>query len=532
MASSDSREARTIFVARHVGMVEPLFRDAYAADWDAAIDGTEAAQERVAQLTAQLLKVYANAQDFATIKPWHEQPTGDQLLDRQVELLYLAYAGAQQDDETIEKLTALEKDVRSMYVNFRGVVDGRPLSDNEIGDILADSRDSAEVSAAWEASKQVGAQVVDRVLELVRLRNAAAQRMGYADHWQKDLRLAELREDALFDVLDALLRQTEAPFLQAKRELDATLAQRFGVNTDDLRPWHYGDPFFQRAPRASGGLDPLFEGKRLEDIAIKTFDAMGLDVRRILARSDLYERPGKNQHAFCTSIDRLDDVRILCNLTTTERWMETLLHELGHAVFDQYIDKSLPFLLRVPAHTLTTEAIAMLMGRLPLDEAWLREIAGFDAETVAVRLPIIKARQRLGMLIFVRWVLVMVHFERAMYADPGRDLNGTWWDLVERFQHLRRPEGRDAPDWASKIHLALYPVYYQNYMLGELTASHLRHAMTTVGDGKTFSAPAGAYLTDRVFRPGATLPWDERLKQATGEPLQPTYFVREFAEGT
>ena len=36
---------------------------------------------------------------------------------------------------------------------------------------------------------------------------------------------------------------------------------------------------------------------------------------------------------------------------------------------------------------------------------------------------------------------------------------------------LKKPEGRNMPDWATKIHVALYPCYYHNYLLGELLAS-------------------------------------------------------------
>ncbi|GAH77922.1 unnamed protein product, partial [marine sediment metagenome] len=79
----------------------------------------------------------------------------------------------------------------------------------------------------------------------------------------------------------------------------------------------------------------------------------------ILANSDLYEREGKNPHAFCTDIDKEGDVRILCNLKNNEGWMETLLHELGHAVYDKYQAPQVPYLLRRPAHIFTTEAIAM-----------------------------------------------------------------------------------------------------------------------------------------------------------------------------
>ena len=49
-------------------------------------------------------------------------------------------------------------------------------------------------------------------------------------------------------MLDELAAKTDEPFRQAKAELDAELSQRFGVPVADLMPWHYADPFFQRAP--------------------------------------------------------------------------------------------------------------------------------------------------------------------------------------------------------------------------------------------------------------------------------------------
>jgi peptidyl-dipeptidase A len=58
------------------------------------------------------------------------------------------------------------------------------------------------------------------------------------------------------------------------------------------------------------------------------------------------------------------------NLEPNERWMNTLLHEYGHAIYDKLIDRALPYLLREPAHIITTEAIALLMGRLVQDEFW------------------------------------------------------------------------------------------------------------------------------------------------------------------
>ena len=65
----------------------------------------------------------------------------------------------------------------------------------------------------------------------------------------------------------------------------------------------------------------------------------------MLDRSDLFPRDGKCQHAFCIDIDRAGDVRVLANVVPGQQWMDTMLHELGHATFDAGLDPSLPWLL-------------------------------------------------------------------------------------------------------------------------------------------------------------------------------------------
>ncbi len=86
---------------------------------------------------------------------------------------------------------------------------------------------------------------------------------------------------------------------------------------------------------------------------------------------------------------------------------------------------------------------------------------------------------RLQMLVFSRWAQVMYRFEKSMYENPDQDLNQLWWNMVEKYQMLTKPEGRNMPDWATKIHIALYPCYYHNYLLGEMLASQFYYYMTT-----------------------------------------------------
>src|SRR5204863_8965312 len=127
-------------------------------------------------------------------------------------------------------------------------------------------------------------------------------------------------------------------------------------------------------------LDFLFADADLEALTLRTYDEIGLDVRPVLEHSDLYARPGKSQHAFCIHLDREGDVRVLGNIVGNERWMETMLHEFGHGAYDRHVDRGLPFFLRTPAHMLTTEAVAMLFGRLSRDPEWLGVVAGIDRD--------------------------------------------------------------------------------------------------------------------------------------------------------
>src|SRR5262249_52154388 len=131
---------------------------------------------------------------------------------------------------------------------FRAKVGDKSYTDGEVRQILQKSKDSAERRNVWEASKRVGADVENDLRDLVRLRKEAATKLGFADYHAVQLHLSELSQPQvlkLFDDLDALTRE---PFARAKAQIDAKLAASYGIAPDELRPWHYHDPFFQEAP--------------------------------------------------------------------------------------------------------------------------------------------------------------------------------------------------------------------------------------------------------------------------------------------
>lgn len=531
-------EARA-FVHMLTDRIHPILTEYSQAHWNLATRGTPEDRAAVERLGAAYTRLFTDdPAEWQTIQGFYagRGAIDDQLLRRSVERLYRMYASEQVAPEHIERIARLEASMTDLYTNFRGTIDGQPVSDNQIKTILQDETDSEVRREAWEASKQIGATAHADLLELVQLRNLSARALGFRDYYAQSLSLQEIDEAELFALLDDLEARTREPFRQAKAEIDAALAARYGVRVSDLRPWHYSDPFFQEAPRTGAtDLDGLFAGQDIVALATSTYDGIGLEVRDILARSDLFEREHKDQHAFCIHIDRAtDDVRVLCNIRPDARWMETTLHELGHGVYDKYLGDDLPLLLRYPAHSNTTEAIAMLMGRLAHDSDWLATVRGLPAGGVSDLVAAAREQERIKQFVFVRWALVMVFFERDLYAGPDRaDLNQLWWEHVERFQMVPRPEGRDAPDWAAKYHLAGAPVYYHNYILGELTASQIAHAIKTQVPGARLvgNPGAGLFLRDGLFALGARYPWNDTLERFTGARLDPRYYVEEFFAG-
>ena len=529
------------FIVAFEEKLAPVEKASSEAYWELATTGTEEASREVVRVGKEYNALFSDRDEFEKVKGWYEgrDAIESRILRRRLEILFRTFAGRQGDEATLTRIEELEAEANSVYNNHRGRVGGEEKSENELRGILRSSGDAALRQEAWEASKSVGRHVEGTVRELARLRNKLARDAGYPNHRVRALDLQEIEVESLDRLMDELEATTRAPFEELRGEIDAHLKQRF--ETERVMPWHLSDPFFQSCAHeiaalghSNGGpgtdADRYFEGKDLLTLTRETYDGMGLEVRDVLARSDLYERPGKSQHAFCIPIGRdyPYDVRVLANAEPDAYWADTMLHEFGHAVYDKNLNPSLPYLLRSVAHTSTTEAIALMMGSLASDPAWLSSVAGVSEDVLEADREYLHRSTRADKLVFVRWALVMYRFEAALYEDPDRDdLNDLWWDLVEDLQFQGSPPGRDEPDWAAKIHVAVAPIYYHNYVLGHLTAAQLRHHLEERVASRPFflSETAGRYLQQAIFGPGARDDWEETILHATGEELNPSYFA-------
>jgi len=523
------------FISAYEAKIIPLFREANLANWEANVNGTDEAWARNEKASIAYISFFTDKEAFAELKEIKEsQLVKEPLLARQLELIYNMYLQGQIDTSLISQQVRMETEINKKYGNFRATVNGKQLSDNEVESILRSSTNSTELQAAWEGHKMIGPVVADDVIKLVKHRNKIAQELGFSNYHQMSLELSGQKPEEVTKIFDELDSLTRGNFAQLKGEIDTYFSKRYNIPEADLRPWHYQNRYFQEAPEIYPvDFDKYYTDKDPAQLAAKYYEGLGLPVDAILAKSDLYEKPGKNQHAFSTDIDRAGDVRTLDNIKPDANWMNTILHELGHGVYQYYNDMSLPFTLRDAAHTFTTEAIANYFGRLATNPAWMNYMGIIDEKEMNSIADDSFRALRLQQLVFSRWAQVMYRFEKSMYENPDQDLNQLWWDIVEKYQMVQEPEGRDMPDWASKIHIALYPCYYHNYLLGELLASQFNNYVTTnVVKGNTDAdmKAVGEYFKTNVFMPGARYQWNEMIEKATGEKLTAKYYAMQFVQ--
>ena len=528
--AQDAKSRLEQFMEQYQKDYHRLYCDVSYTWWDSMISGKEEDFERSTQASLAMSAYHASAEKYQELKKLYDE-CGDQLSPLEKRAAYVAcrmFEESQLPPDLMEKMIATGNEIEQIFQTQRGTLDGKEYTNNELLEMLEKEEDSTRRYEIWDSLKQVGDLVAPRLIELAKIRNEAARHLGYNNYWEMRVSFQEYDPEELTRLFEELEQLTTPIFTEVKADLDDELKQRFGVSK--IMPWHYDNPFFQQAP-PSRDVDPnefynQKTGQDIVDMATRYYDTLGLETRSIIAGSDLFEKPGKSQHGFCNNMNLEGDVRILCNIKPTAEWMDTQLHELGHSVYDFYLDKNLPYNIRSVAHIFTTEGVAMMFGAKARDPQWLVQFAGADSERVAEVTEALKKQRLREQLIFCRWTLVMFYFERALYENPDQDLNTLWWDIVEKYQLMPRPEGRHQADWASKPHFVIAPVYYHNYMLGELFGAQLRKSLESQAqnDPKKF----GQLLIEKVFLPGNTLPWEQFVEQATGESFSAKAFAEEL----
>ncbi len=552
---SPLQERADQFLALTNAGYQALYRVNSGAQWAAVTDVTPV-HDAAAEATA---KAYASFNGNPAIITEVQEllKHRDELDPLTVRQLNQALLNAAEGPMTNPTLTnrRIEAETRqaSILNSFQFKLKEKPITANQIDDLLNTSSNLEERKAVWEASKASGPALRNNLMTLRGLRNGVAGELNYPDYFSLEVAAYGMTTDEMVKMNERFMHDLRPLYLQLHTWAKNRLAEKYHQPVPDKIPAHWLNNRWAQnwtGMVEAADLDPYFKGKTAEWIA-KTAEEfyVGLGLQPLPAsfwvKSDLYPVPPgdprkKNTHASCWHIDLDHDIRSLQSIEPNAEWFFTAHHELGHGhYFLAYTRPEVPPLLRTGAapgfHEGIGELIALASSQVPYLQAKGILPADFKADKTAFLLDDALARS-IPFVFFASGT--MTHWEADIYAHnlDSNEWNARWWEYVSKFQGVEPPSsrGEEWADYATKTHINDTPAYYYNYAFATVLKFQLHDYIAR----KILHQPpqscnyannkeVGAWL-NRILEKGGTEDWRKVLKDATGEELSTRAMVDYF----
>jgi peptidyl-dipeptidase A len=479
----------------------------------------------------------------------------DELTWRQLERVLLnAAEGPMSNPRLVADRIAAETAQASTMNGFEFKLRGRPITVNQIDDLLQTSTDLAERQAVWVASKESGVALKPGLIRLRDLRNGVAREMGYPDYFSLQVARYGMTADEMLKLNEEFMRVLRPLYLQLHTWAKYTLAAKYHQPVPKRIPAHWlNNRWSQEWDGLATGADltPYFKGRSAEFVirsAEQFYTGLGFAPlpASFWTKSDLYPVPEgsprkKNTHASCWHVNLADDIRSLQSIEPNPWWFSTAHHELGHGYyFMSYTRPEVPPLLRDGANPGFHEGIGELIALAASQAPYLKSVGILPADYRADDIAFLLSNAVSPGVVFIYWSSgVMTHWEADIYAKglPATEWNQRWWQYVRDFQGIEPPvaRGEEYCDAATKTHINDTPAYYHNYAFAQVFKYQLhdyiaRHILHQPPQSCSYAGnkAVGDFLRT-IMEKGATEDWRKLLKEATGEELSTRAMVEYYA---
>lgn len=479
------------------------------------------------------LKIYTKSQEdysnlfkdenfYSELKTVQSAGLDDKHLSKQLKDLVKAFYNELESGNELKALRDKENEIASKYNAYVMTIDGKPVSKAEIMKILEKETNEDLRKKAYEANVKAGDVIAEDLVDLVKMRNAYARTKGYDNYFDYMIEdTYEISPDKLDKLLTGVYDKIKDKSFEYEKERQEHLAKSFGILPEDLMDYHFKYLPADNPEKAVN--DYIKDREQVVELAKSTYKNMGYDVDNMGITLDLFPRKNKNTHGFAFCIEPGKDARILANLTNNIESLDTIMHELGHCVYDICLDTTLPFIEQGPSSAAMTEAVAMMMGDLPKSENIL---TGTIPEEVLKKF---KDELKKDDAKFVSRSLQIIEFEREMYKNPDQDLKALWKNMKQKYL-FRGDNTYVNNEWATVPHYLSHPGYYQNYFRAALYKAQLYNTLKDNLGNITENPQTAEFLNKNLFRYGASLEDDELIEKITGKPISEDDFCNRIVE--
>lgn len=549
-AGSQAAESADAFVERINRELTGLAREAQAAGFTL---------DTYINTDTQLLNAKANERYLAYLSQAVAEArryNGQKLpppVERSLMKLRLNVAAPAPDDAAKRaRLTQLEAQLEAKYGEGKYCPQGPASCMNldQLSEILARSRNYAELTDAWKGWHAVGAGMREDYSEFVALANQGARELGFKDlgvMWRAGYDMPPEEFDAeserlwqqvkpLYDGLHCyvrgrLARRYGEDKVPAGKPIPAQLlgnmwAQQWNkIYPDILKPYPAASIETADARLQAQKWDAV----RMTHSAESFYTSLGFPaLPKTFWDRSMLSRPRDREvvcHASAWDMASSDDVRIKACLLPTEEDLYTIYHELGHVYyFLSYASQ--PYLFRDGANDGFHEAIGDTVN-LSVTPGYLAKLGlirpAAPSREALINQQMKTALEKIAFLPFGRlidqwrWKVFSGEITPATY-------NSSWWELRRRYQGVAPPVPRSEADFdpGAKYHIPANTPYTRYFLSYILQFQFHKALCAAAGNQQPLyecsnysSQAAGARFAD-MLKLGASEPWQDALEKLTG----------------
>ena len=155
------------FLSTYVDEVKKLDKEESLAAWQAYTLGKDEDYKAMEDASLKVQTYHSDAEKFKQLKKIKDSgAVVDPLLKRQLDVIYNDYLANQLPTDLMEKMIKLSTKIQKTFNTARGEVDGKEYSRNDVVKVLKESKDNKLRRKVWEAHKEVGVKVADKLVEL------------------------------------------------------------------------------------------------------------------------------------------------------------------------------------------------------------------------------------------------------------------------------------------------------------------------------------------------------------------------------
>ncbi|HEX6616816.1 MAG TPA: hypothetical protein VF046_10985 [Gemmatimonadales bacterium] len=454
--------------------------------------------------------------DYAAVIDRWQGKVRDSTLARRLFLHHRDFLAARADPRLSIQLVDLQAAIQDTVTAFRFDVRGRKLTLTGTGELLDTAADRSLREAAFRSRPQVASHTMPSIVRALSLLDRIGRQEGFANGAAAGLNNSSLEPRRVLRDLDEFERATRPAYLAMLQRV------RTDLRVDRVEGWDID--YWLHRQETAGGVDPWPKEAGLERLRglMRALgfaaDSLPIDIRIRDVPTGGITFPVRPPY----------EARLLSNPFSGSDFYSTLFHEYGHAANFTLMDPTLPAAFFRGDETPLGEGLAETLGYYAADHDWLVRAAGVTPAQ-AMRL---EHAARLRQLLWLRRTIALnAYAEITQYLNRTADRDSLYAAAYRRFVGVELPPGH----WfATRDMFATGPLYFQSYLYANMIAAQLREAMREQFGVEDLSAEprVAPWLTEHFFRMGAAVPWEEKVRRATGRPLSSAALARYLAEAS